>query len=248
MKLPKSDMAWSNRERIVVRGHDLATELMGTVSFGDMAFLEITGRLPDAGESLVFNAMLVALVEHGMTPSALVARLTLLGAPDALQAAVAAGLCGLGPTFVGSIENAARLLQRTDLPKDAQEAAALIVQEHRRERRHLPGLGHPTHTEGDPRTVRLFALGRQTGVAGSGVELMEAIARAAEEAFDRRLPINATGAIAALATDMGLSWRVTRGLGVMARAVGLVGHLLEEMNTPMARALWDEAETATSPA
>ena len=116
MELPKSELAWSTQDRIVVRGHDLATELMGRVSFGDMAFLELTGRMPSGGESVVFNAMLVALVEHGMTPSALAARLTLLGAPDALQAAVAAGLCGLGPTFVGSIENAARMLQQPDLP------------------------------------------------------------------------------------------------------------------------------------
>src|SRR5262250_1952622 len=106
----RSDLAWSTVDRIVVRGRDLANELLGKINLGDMAFLELTGRLPTAQESTVFNAILVTLVEHGITPSALAARLTYAGAPESLQAAVAAGLCGLGTVFVGSIEGCAKML------------------------------------------------------------------------------------------------------------------------------------------
>src|SRR5436305_15223496 len=106
----KSDLGWSTVDRIVVQGKDLPGEILGHLNLGDMAFLELTGRVPNAKESKIFNAMVVTLVEHGVTPSALAARLTYLGAPEAMQAAVAAGLCGLGSVFVGSTEGCARLL------------------------------------------------------------------------------------------------------------------------------------------
>jgi hypothetical protein len=92
----RSDIAWSTPDAIGVHGYDLCHDLMGEVNFGDMAFLEVTGRLPDTKESRMFNAILVTLVEHGIVPSTLAARLTYAGAPEAMQAAVAAGLLGLG--------------------------------------------------------------------------------------------------------------------------------------------------------
>src|SRR6185369_1718295 len=159
----RSELGWSTPERIVVRGKDLPGEILGKVNLGDMAFLELTGRLPTESESILFNAMVVTLVEHGITPSALAARLTFLGAPEAMQAAVAAGLCGLGSVFVGSTEGVARLLSSyLQQNLSVEETAKKIVAEHKR----IPGLGHPIHKPVDPRTVRLFEIGRETGFFG----------------------------------------------------------------------------------
>ena len=44
------------------------------------------------------------------------------------------------------------------------------------------------------------------------------------------------------ACELGLDWKVVKGLGVMARAVGLVGHILEESRAPMAEEVWHRVE------
>ena len=229
----KSDLAWSTADRIVVRGKDLPGEILGQLNLGDMAFLELTGRVPNPGESKLFNAMVVTLVEHGVTPSAIAARLTYLGAPEALQAAVAAGLLGLGSVFVGSMEGVARIL--SDAIATDKDARTVLAENQR-----MPGLGHPIHKPIDPRSVRLFEIARETGHYGKYCRLMEEIAKA------RGITLNATGAIGALACELGLDWRIVKGLGVMARAVGLVGHVLEETRDPMATEIWERVDEEAS--
>jgi citrate synthase len=228
-KTLKSELGWSTVDRIVVRGKDLPGEILGQLNLGDMAFLELSGRVPNARESRIFNAMVVTLVEHGITPSAIAARMTYLGAPEALQAAVASGLLGLGSVFVGSMEGVARIL--SDAVASGKDARTVLA-----ENRRMPGLGHPLHKPVDPRSRRLFEIARETGHYGKYCGLMEQIAR------ERNLTLNATGAIGALACELGLDWKIVKGLGVMARAVGLVGHILEETRDPMATEIWERVE------
>jgi citrate synthase len=221
----KSELAWSTPDRIVVRGKSLPDEILGHINLGDMAFLEIMGRVPNPKESKLFNAMVVTLVEHGITPSAIATRMTYLGAPESPQAAVAAGLLGLGSVFVGSMEGVAKMLSEN---ADIESM------------KRVPGLGHPIHKPVDPRSVRLFEIARETGFYGKYCKRMEEIGK------QKKLVVNATGAIGALACELGIDWRAVRGIGVMARAIGLVGHILEEAKQPMALELWERAEDEAS--
>jgi citrate synthase len=221
----KSELAWSTPDRIVVRGKSLPDEILGHINLGDMAFLEIMGRVPNPKESKLFNAMVVTLVEHGITPSAIATRMTYLGAPESPQAAVAAGLLGLGSVFVGSMEGVAKMLSEN------ADIASM---------KRVPGLGHPIHKPVDPRSVRLFEIARETGFYGKYCKRMEEIGK------QKKLVVNATGAIGALACELGIDWRAVRGIGVMARAIGLVGHILEEAKQPMALELWERAEDEAS--
>ena len=246
----KSDMGSSTADRIVVRGHDLVEDLIGKVSLGDMAFLELKGRLPTAKESTVFNALAVTLVEHGMTPSAIAARLTYFGAPESLQGAVAAGLLGIGDRFGGSVEEAARTLQEAlagaGEGADPNELARQIVASHKERKRPIAGLGHPIHKPIDPRTPKLFAIAAENGFSGRFVQLMEAISAEASRSHGRELPVNATGAIGAIASELDIPWRVTRGLAVMARAIGLVAHIQEELEEPLAAEIWSRIDEESS--
>ena len=68
----RSDIAWSTPTTITVKGYDLCRDILGGMSLGDMAFLELTDRLPTTAESVVFNAIAVTLVEpypHRSSPT-----------------------------------------------------------------------------------------------------------------------------------------------------------------------------------
>lgn len=242
----RSRMGRSTVDRIWVQGHDLPGELLGKLDLGAMAWLEIRGQMPSAAEARMFNALLLTLVEHGLTPHAIAARMTYLGAPESLQAAVASGLCGMGTHFAGTAEGAARLLQSALGGKkeevDLAEAARRIVADHLARKHPIPGIGHPQHKPIDPRTPVLFQLAEETGFSGHYVELIQAISREAERVTGKVLPVNATGAMGAITSEMGLDWRLCRGIAVIGRAVGLVGHIAEELRDPIAASIWQHAE------
>ena len=243
----RSEMGWSTVDKIVVRGHDLPNELLGKIDLGAMAFLEIIGRKPTTQEAEVFNALLVTLVEHGMTPQAMATRLVHLASPDSLQGAVAAGLLGVGSVFGGGSEQCAKFLQEAlkDQPTDADLAplAAKICDAYAARKTPIPGIGHPLHKPIDPRTPVLFGIAERNGFRGRHVALLEAVSAEAERRLKRSLPVNAPGAIGAILCELGFPWQICRGIAVISRAVGLVGHLAEEMRNPIAREIWERAET-----
>jgi citrate synthase len=108
------------------------------------------------------------------------------------------------------------------------------VEQHAKENKRIAGIGHRTHPEGDPRAVRLFEIARETGVYGRYCDFLQRICTAAEAHFGRPLPPNVTGAIGAIALDMGLPWQITKAFALVGRTLGAVAHIAEEIRNPMA--------------
>src|ERR1700722_3510975 len=139
----------ANEKTIIVRGRDLTEDLIGRIGFTDHFWLLLTGTLPSAAQRRILDATLVAIAEHGLVPSAQVARMTLAAAPEALQGAVAAGILGCGSVVLGSSEAAGQFFAAIALRIKAGEAAAAaakaVVLEYRAARRSIPGYGHPLH-------------------------------------------------------------------------------------------------------
>jgi citrate synthase len=225
---------------IVVRGRSLPRELIGKLTFTDMIYFELTGSEPSPAQRAVLDACLVTLMEHGLTPSAIATRLTYGSAPEAMQGAVAAGLLGVGSTFVGSTEGCAELLGRIAAAGDRNAEAQAIAKAQRR----LPGFGHPLHKPVDPRTVALLDLARAQGLFGAHCQALELLSAAVDAAAGKSIVVNATAAVAALIADAGLPIAILRGIALISRCAGLVGHIREEQLTPAMRALWDGAEAA----
>lgn len=243
----------STPDSINIYGYDLCEELIGHASLADLVFLGAQQRLPTENESKLLNALMVSIAEHGFTPSALAARLTWLGAPESTQAAVAAGLLGAGSVYLGVMEGTARMLQEAlSAEPEAQElgtTAARILDAYSASDTLVPGFGHPVHRPVDPRTVRLFALATELDLLGRHSLLLQAIHAGLEARRGKPITLNGAGTFGALASDLGFDWRVVRTVVVAARAVGLVGHIAEEialgMRQSTAQALFEHVEKNT---
>jgi len=245
----RTSIASSGPDRITVAGLDLPAEVMGRLTLTELAYLLVTRREPTAGQRRVLDAVLVSLAEHGLTPSALAARLTFTGAPEAVQGAVAAGLLGAGSVFLGPAGDTAEFLvdalrghAETGEDRVLRRLAERAVDTRRGAGRRIPGLGHPLHRHQDPRTPRIFELAAEEGVLGPHLRLLQLVAQVHEERTGRPLPINGAGAAGAALVDLGLPPATVRGFVLIARTAGLVAHLAEEAERPLGMPLWQEVE------
>jgi citrate synthase len=233
----------SDADHISLLGHDLAGELMGNVSFGELAFWMVARRRPTPQEVRVFEAVLVSLADHGFTPTAIAARLTYYSAPDSLQGAIAAGLLGGGSRFLGVTEDTGAYLHRVvaSLPPESTEwtddewddLARSIVKDASAAGQRIPGIGHPVHKGGDPRTPVILRIAREEGTYGPHLRLFEAIGRTQAEVMGKKLPLNGAGVAGAALADLGLPIAMLRGFALLARTAGLIGQLAEERISPI---------------
>jgi citrate synthase len=239
----------SDTETITVLGHDLAADLMGSVSFTELAMWLVTQQRPTPGQVRVLEAVLVALADHGFTPTAIAARLTYLSAPDSVQGALAAGLLGGGSRFLGVTEDTALFLAQAlaGKPTPGDDAgydvlALAAVRQAREDRRLVPGLGHHLHKVTDPRTPKLLAIADAEGLRGPHLRLFEAIGRVHPEVLGRTLPLNGAGTCGAALADLGLPPELLRGFALLARTAGLLGHLAEERRRPIGMDIFQTVE------
>jgi citrate synthase len=239
----------SSVERISLLGKDLAGDLLGKVGFTALAFELIMLTPPTAGQARVFDAVLVALADHGFTPTAIAARLTYHSAPDAIQGALAAGLLGGGARFLGVSEDtgaflAAALADADPLPQDDAEWDELARTAIRQRRTaFVPGLGHHLHKQGDPRTPVIIRIAREEGQYGPHLALFEAVGRVAPSELGRSLPLNGAGVCGAALADLGIPLEMLRGVVLLARCAGLLGHIAEEIRRPVAGAIFADVES-----
>lgn len=253
MKIGRQDVrasaiSASNEATVLVRGRDLAADLIGTIGFTEHFWLLLTGDLPSATQRRVLDATLVALAEHGLVPSVQVSRMTLAAAPEALQGAVAAGILGCGSVVLGSSEAAGRFFAeisaRVDGGETVEAAATHVIGEYRTAKRSIPGYGHPLHKGYDPRARRLFAIAKEVGASGRYAEIAHAVEGLLPRLVGKPLALNVSGAIPAVLLDVGYPLAALKGVPILARTAGLIAHLLEEQQRPIGFAMSHAAAQA----
>nr|BAH90464.1 citrate synthase [uncultured bacterium]BAH90570.1 citrate synthase [uncultured bacterium] len=241
-----TEISFATETEIRWRGRDLMTEILGELDFAQTMYLLVTGRVPADWERRIFDVCLITLMEHGLTPHAIVSRLVADANPDQVQVAMAAGLSCVGDVFAGTMEGCGQLLLAGLDSADKQVWCDETASAFRRERKPLPGFGHPLHKPDDPRSQRLFQIAREAGAEGKAIDLLEQFAKSVDEVYGRHLTINATGALAALMLEIGIQPGIMRAVAVTSRAAGLTAHIAEEQRTNSGRRIWNHVENAFS--
>jgi citrate synthase len=231
-------------DRVVVRGHDLCRDLIGKTTLTEYFLLLLTGTKPSAQLVAVTDAAIVAIAEHGLTPSVQAARMTLFAEPQSMQSAVAAGILGCGSVILGAAEVAGKLLLEVLAEGgkgNLEAAAAAALRQLRQSGQTVPGFGHPIHRAGDPRTARLLELARELGLPDRHVQALHAIERQMEGVYGRRLVTNVSAAIAAVLLDAGFPPEALKGVPLLGRCAALIAHLEEERQRRIGYRLAEQA-------
>lgn len=228
-------------ESITIRERDLSTEVMGELTFGDAAFLTVTGDAPTEAESEVFDVMLTSLLAHGMTSHGVAARLTFAAEPNAVQGAIASGVLGIGSRSAGAVRSCAETLQRITNAEDTDAALRGLVADSEVTEPFgvsgFSGIGHGYFESTDPRAETILRTADRVDVSGEHARLLGRIRESFEEHTDEHLPVNVIGAIAAVSSDMGLSPVAAQGIAILSRTAGLVAEVEEEHEHPVAEDL-----------
>jgi len=226
----RTALAYKTKDRIVVRGYDL-NDLVGNLTFTEMAYLVWRGELPKEHHARMLDAIFVSMAEHAFSPSSAACRFVASGGVP-LHVGVAGGLLAIGSLhgtadrpaelFKGAVER----MQQEHLT--LEETARKVAGQAHAARQRLPGFHHPQHII-DPRTARLLQLADAYGVSGSHVAMARAIEAATEAYWGRRIYLNGPGAVGAICLDMGFDTELIKGVFLLSRTISLVAHTHEEM-------------------
>ncbi|MET4159506.1 citryl-CoA lyase [Agromyces sp. PvR057] len=221
---------------IALRGYPIQ-ELIGNVGFVDTIWLMVRGELPTRAQAALFEAALVASVDHGpQAPSIAIARMaTTCGSP--VNSAMASGINVLDDIHGGPGQQCMELYLEVEAELarggDLDEAARTVLQRHRDAGvRYFPGFGHRFHPL-DPRKEPLLSLVDEAAANGVVDGRFAAIGQAVEDAINegkaKPIPMNVDGVTAVIYCELGFTPELGRGVFILARSVGILAHTIEQM-------------------
>jgi len=211
-------------------------------SLDELFSLCLTGELSsNKAVCRLLQAMVVACVDHGVTPPSAQATILAATVRCALEVGVSSGIAAITDVHGGAGAKAAAffrscLKKALDESIEVREAAGLMVEEYIKAGRRIEGLGHRVHTK-DPRRDILWHMTEQAGCAGQAVELSKQIGAIFRSVRGMELPINVDGVIGAIVADLSLPEVAAKAIFVLGRVAGLTAHYFEETSLfpPMRR-------------
>jgi citrate synthase len=222
---------------IELRGEPIA-DLIAHRGLAEVIWLLLRSGRPTPAQARLLEAAMVASVDHGpQAPSIAAARMAVTCGVG-LNNAVATGINMLGDVHGGAGEQCLTMLgevvDRQRAGQDPTGAARATIEQWRTAVRYLPGFGHRFHPV-DPRREPLLSLvvaARDQGEV-SGAFLRAGLAVEAELAnmSSKPVPMNVDCLTAIIYGELGFAPPLARGLFVLSRAVGVLAHAWEELQS-----------------
>jgi citryl-CoA lyase len=205
---------------LYVRGKKLVN-FVNTLSFSEMTFFLLKGKLPKPNEAKLLDAILVSCIEHGVeAPSAFVPRV-IISTGNEMNVALAGGLLAIGDYHGGAIEKAAQYLQ-------SKKTAKEIVKDSAAKKERIAGLGHKIYKTTDPRSDALFRYAKKIKLGGTFIKKAEDIAKEFEKINGKKLVLNIDMAIAACMSELGFDYKLGKAFFSLGRLPGMIAHAHEE--------------------
>jgi citrate synthase len=215
------------------RGYPIG-EIVEQLSYVDLLWLALKSELPTKAQSRTFGAVLTSLPDHQFISShAPAARFVASAHSESPIPGIAAGLLCVGMHTISPQEAADEIADAWDMMQTegltVKETAKRVVDRHVENKTYIPGFGHPTHKQFDPRGVALEKIARETGVWGEKAGLYEAIHEEFVRRTGRNLPINIDGIIACVLTELDFDPIEMAGIALTAILPGVIAHVIEEI-------------------
>ena len=234
-------MGRAELDKIFVRNYDLNKDLLGKISFAQMVYLMLEGRLPtpEQGRMIDSHADRPGRSWHDHRRRRGAHDFSFRAGSDPRRGRRGDSRRRQRPSrLVGALrENVERCVAEEAKETDLDAVALKTVEKRLANNQLIPGIGHGIHTGGDPRAERLFEVAQETKVYGRYCELLKKIGKIADQKVGKHLPVNVTGAIAAISLDMGIHWQMSKSFAILGRALGGLAHVGEEIRRPIARGI-----------
>jgi len=216
--------------------------------FANIIYRAVSGETKvDPKRAKMVASMVVASVDHGVTPPSAQATVIAASVRAAYEMAVASGVGAITDVHGGAGAKAAAFFRQCIAKAEAEnieldKATHAMLTDYMRRGQRVEGLGHRVHTQ-DPRRDVLWKMADESGLAGPCVAISKIVGDLFEKVRGMSLPINVDGVIGAIVADMGLPTDLAKALFVYGRVAGLSAHYFEEIasQSPMRRINFAEA-------
>ncbi|MAG60609.1 citryl-CoA lyase [archaeon] len=225
-RISKMDRSDESQPMHVIRGKRLSN-LLAEKSFSETVFFLLSGREPDPKEAVLFDKMLLSVIDHGMgTTSSMTSRFVASGG-NSLHVAVAGGVLSIGDYHGGAVEKAMKqflhwvTMDETDLREEIKRK--ILAKEI------IYGFGHKVYKTGDPRVEVLTNESAKLGFISKYLHLKDIIEDVFSQVKGRAIHANVDAILALFLCDFGFDPLLGKGIFLIGRVPGLIAQSHEEL-------------------